>query len=146
VIGDVEMVGKILAGRLQDLTAVLERHDAFVVRPEEGGRSAAETPQGSGDLAAVARDMVLRMLSVAASPDGSALLRELADRDHTSAELATRFGRPRLTVWEQVNDLVQVGLAAREYGEDRVGLTQAGLTVAELIEHLVLATTGELTP
>ena len=146
MIGDVGMVGKLLAGRLRDLTTVLERHDAFVVRPEEGGRSAAETPPGGGEVAAVARDLVLRMLSVAASPDGSALLRELADRDHTSAELAARLGRPRLTVWEQVNDLVQVGLAAREYGDDRVGLTPAGLTMAELIEQLVLATTGELTP
>lgn len=147
---DVAVVGKVLAGRLQDLMVVLERHDAFVAQPDDSGRGPARIsqpiPSVGAESADVARDMVLRTLSVAASPQGSTLLRALGDRDHTTAELATLLARPRLTVWEQVNDLAQVGLAARDGVDDRVGLTPAGVAVAELIEGLSVATTEALRP
>lgn len=144
MIGDPGVVGKVLAARLHDLAAVLERQDSFVVRPGLGGESDGRA--GPQDSAVLARDLVLRMLSVAASPAGSALLRELAVQDSTTSALAARLGRPRLTVWEQVNDLVQVGLAAHASGEDRVGLTPAGSAMTELVEDLVRATEGELAP
>lgn len=139
---DLDVVGKVLAGRLQDLAAVLARHDSFVVRPEAPGQHEPSGPPDPAIAEDIARDLVLRMLATAASPGGSALLRELADQDQTTRSLAERLGRPRLTVWEQVNDLVQVGLAGHDGGEDRVGLTPAGLTMAALIEDLVAATAG----
>lgn len=143
MIGDVGVVGKVLAGRLRDVAAVVERGDAFVVRPEEVGPAGgpAEPEQG-----AAARDLVLRMLGALASPPGWSLLQALAEGDCSTADLSSQLARPRLSVWQQVNDLVQVGLVAHEFGGDRVGLTPAGLVMVELVDELVRASSAEAAP
>ena len=141
---DLTVVGKVLAGRLRDVEAVVERADAFVVRAEEGIRAAG--PVQAAERTAAAQDLVLRMLAVLASPSGWAVLQALSDGDRGTADLSSQLGHPRLSVWEQVNDLVQVGLVAHEFGGDRVGLTPAGLVMVELVEQLVRASSPEDSP
>ncbi len=144
MITDLAVVGKVLAARLRDVAAVVERADAFVVRADEGARAVGADEAVEGTAAAA--DLVLRMLAVLASPPGWALLQALSDGDRGTSDLSRQLGRPRLSVWEQVNDLVQVGLVAHEFGGDRVGLTPAGLVMVELVEQLVRASGPEDAP
>lgn len=144
MITDLAVVGKVLAGRLRDVAAVVERADAFVVRDGEGTRGGDLAEAGEGRAAA--RELVLRMLSALANPAGWALLQALSDGDRGTADLASQLGRPRLSVWEQVNDLVQVGLVAHEFAGDRVGVTPAGLAMVELVDQLVRASSAEVAP
>lgn len=136
---DLAPVGASLAGRLRDIAAAVRRHDGFLVRPDE---STTDAPAPEAVTPEVAREFVLRMLCVAASPRGADLLRELCGRELSTAQLATRLDRPRLAVWEQVNDLMQVGLVGRDGLDDRVGLTAAGSRVSELIDDLAQSVVG----
>lgn len=130
---DLAPVGASLAGRLRDIAAAVHRHDGFLLRPDE---AATDVPSPEAVTPVVAREFVLRMLCVAASPRGSDLLRELAGHEMSTAQLASRLGHSRLAVWEQVNDLVQVGLVGRDGLDDRVGLTAAGSCMADLFDDL----------
>lgn len=135
---DPAAIGEAVARRLRDLTALLHRMDSFL--PEPSPSIWDDEPQSAEGEVDAARDAVLRMLTAAARPSGAALLRILSGGDLTTSALAARLGRPRLTVWEDVNDLLHVGLASHLAESDRVGLTAGGQAMAHLIEQLVAAT------
>jgi hypothetical protein len=134
-------VGESLAARLRHIAAAMYRHDGFV-----GGSTdsvvGSPPPKPEPVTLELAREFVLRMLGVAASPRCADLLRELSGRELSTAQLAVLLDRPRLIVWEQVNDLVQVGLVGRDTLDDRVGLTAAGSSMTELIDDLVQRVAG----
>lgn len=135
---DLAPAGTALAGRLRDIAASVHRHDSFAIREGQGIACTSAPETVTTELA---RGFVLRMLGIAASPRGADLLRELAVHDLSTAELAARLDRPRLAVWEDVNDLVQVGLVGRDGLEDRIGLTPAGTVVSSLIDELIQSVT-----
>lgn len=135
---DLAPLGASLALRLRDISAAVHRYDGFVVRP---GAAAADVDPPAAVTPELAREFVLRMLCVAASPRGADLLRELCGQELSTGQLASRLGRPRLAIWEQVNDLVQVGLVGRDSLDDRVGLTAAGSSLTGLIDDLALRVT-----
>lgn len=147
-------MGESLASRLRHIAMAVHRHDGFIGGLPAGACAASPTAGAPDPIVRplpherepvgpeLAREFVLRMLGVAASPRGADLLRALAGRELSTAQLAESLARPRLTVWEQVNDLVQVGLAARDGLDDKVGLTAAGSCMNELIDELVGHVTG----
>lgn len=143
---DLAPMGESLAARLRHVAAAMHRHDAFVggcTDPVAGLPEARTEPEPV--TVELARDFVLRMLGVAASPRGAELLRELSGRELSTTQLAASLDRPRLAVWEQVNDLVQVGLVGRDNLDDKVGLTAAGASVSALIDALAQRVAGTQT-
>ena len=134
---DLELVGKGLGGRLAALYTALERYDRFAFRPDEQ----AAPPDGPGgqDADEAGLALVLRAVRAASAPQGWQVLSRLAAGDATTEEVAAVLATPRVVAWEQVNDLVQVGLVGRELDGDRLGLTEAGMGVVELIRGLAAA-------
>ena len=121
-----------LALRLRDLARMLDRLDRL-----ESGTGTWLASQADGDFAAAAIDMTLRALRGAADPTNFAILAFLSR--HTTApmaELEGAAGLGRLALAERVNDLVQVGLAARNIDTDQVQGTAAGAALVGLINSM----------
>jgi hypothetical protein len=130
---DPDVIGRGIGARLRQLGAALRRYDAFVFRPGVDAGPAAPPEDGQP---AAARAQVLRALRACADASGWQILARLAGGDATSGELGTLLRCPRLTAWDQVNELVQAGLAARDLETDAVGLTAAGRGMVDLVEAL----------
>ncbi len=129
-----------LAFRLRDIARTLDRLDRL-----ESGTGEWLAAQDDAALAGAAREMALRALRAAADPTNFALLTFLAA--HTSApmgELEKASSLGRLALSERVNDLVQVGLAARNIDTDQVQGTAAGAALVGLIEGIGEATAKKL--
>ncbi len=129
-----------LALRLRDIARLLDRLD----RLESGTGRWLET-QHNGALAEAATEMTLRALRAAADPTNFAILTFLSA--HTAApvaELEKASGLGRLALAERLNDLVQVGLAARNIDTDQVQGTAAGGALVGLIQSIGEATAKRL--
>lgn len=120
-----------LAARLADVQAVYQRSNSFVRIPGPATSVAETSTQGA------ARELLLRLCRTVGVADNAALLELLADGDCLRAELEQRTGRSALVLWEQVNELVQVGLARHDLSSGRVGLTAAGVALTDLGRQLV---------
>lgn len=127
---DPALVAKGLADRLADIEAARERYSSFAFTP---GSAPPEAPVMGDDADRGARDLVVRMLATLGDPANDRVVHRLVEDDATVTELAEITGLPPLATWERVNGLVQVGLARHELEGDRVGLTGAGRSMAELI-------------
>ena len=137
---DPELIGRGLAQRLHQLMAAFERYDSFVFRPgASAGATAGATVLLADEAGPAAKALVLRALRCCGDTACWQVMERLAVADATTGELAVLLGCPRLIAWEQVNELVQAGLAARDLDGDRVGLTSAGRGMAELVEALTEA-------
>lgn len=136
--GDLSPLAKGLAGRFADLTAAMARLDRFAFRPE------GDVAPPDADVDGAARELVVRALHVASDPVNDRILTELAEGDASLVRLAEACGITRLAVWERVNDLVQVGLVARELEGDRVGLTPAGQTLGGLLTQIAASVAAEV--
>jgi hypothetical protein len=131
-----------LAARLADVETAIERYRAFSFQPDDAAPAAAMAEE---DTLQAARELVLRALAAASDPLNHRIMRRLAEGDAALADLAPVCSLPRIAVWERVNDLVQVGLAARALEGDRAGLTPAGLAVVELVDEVARETTESRT-
>lgn len=130
---DPSLVAKGLSSRLADIEAARQRYVSFAFTP---GDDAAADGSAADDAPALARELVLRTLGTLADPVNDRMVRRLADGDATVRELAALLGLPDVAVWERVNDLVQVGATRHAVDGDRVGLTGAGMALAELVAEL----------
>ncbi len=122
-----------LAGRLHSLVAVLDRFDRL-----ESGSGTWRSTFADDELPEAATELALRTLRTVADPNNFTLLRVLATSDsHSIGQLMeiTEFGR--LTLSEQLNDLVQVGLAIRLIDTDHAQITAAGASMVRLVETLI---------
>ncbi len=129
-----------LAFRLRDLARMLDRLDRL-----EAGTGEWLSTQSEADLIEAATDMTLRAFRVAADPMNFAILKHLCE--HTSvpmADLEQTIGLVRLALNERVNDLVQVGLAARNIDTDHVQGTTAGAALVGLIVSISQTTAKKL--
>ncbi|MDQ3945360.1 MAG: hypothetical protein M3357_09470 [Actinomycetota bacterium] len=138
---DPSLLGKALGSRLRDLEAAVERFGSYSFAPGEPAPPAALV---AGEMAPAAREIVLRALRVAGDPAAYAWLQRLSGGDATLAELADLAGVSRLVAWERINDLVQVGLVARDLDGDRAGLTGAGRVLVDLVEEAAESAAAEL--
>lgn len=121
-----------LAGRLRSLATMLDRLDRL-----ESGSGAWLATFEEDELPEAATELALRALRTVAGPDNFVLLRALATRDSCSiGQLMEITGSGRLALSEQLNDLVQVGLAARLIDTDHAQITAAGASMVRLIERL----------
>ncbi len=128
---------------VRQLGAALRRYDAFVFRPGVDAGPAAPPEDGQP---AAARAQVLRALRACADASGWQILERLAGGDATSGELGTLLRCPRLIAWDQVNELVQAGLAARDLEADAVGLTAAGRGMVDLVQALTASAAAASVP
>lgn len=137
-----QSAGRSLGRRVAELDRAARRLDAF---------APAATEPGSADPARDAatledcRAIVMRALHTASSPATGAMLRHICDQAPSSGELAQVSGRPRLATWEEVSDLVQVGLAERDLERDLVRPTPAGRAVVGLVQEISQAAWTEAT-
>ena len=129
-----------LALRLRDLARLLDRLDQL-----ESGTGEWLTTRTAADMQDAALDMTLRALRVAADPTNFSILVYLAaNSTATLAALEDASGLKRLSLTERLNDLIQVGLAARNIDTDQIQLTAGGAALAALIESIGAATAKEL--
>lgn len=141
---DLELIGRGLGTRLNTLGAVLDRFDSFVFRP---GQAEPDSGAPAGEQAdQVACALVLRALRAAFDPSGWAVLTVVANDDATTAQIASALSTPRMVAWEQVNDLVAVGLVGRELERDLVRITDAGRGLVKLVRRLARAAAEAVTP
>ncbi len=129
-----------LAMRLRDIARMMDRLD----RLESGTGEWAASLQ-NGELKSASTDMTLRALRVASDPTNFALLAFLSTHESAStADLEKCVSVGRLALIERVNDLVQVGLAARNIDTDQIQSTAAGAAVVGLINSISDATAKKL--
>lgn len=148
---DLPAVGAAIGARLRQLDAALDRHDAFVFGPGQAAQARATGHEPGHDPGhdqadarlAAATALVLRALRCVGDPAGWQLITRLADAGSTTGELADLLRSPRLVAWEQVNDLVQAGLAVRALDGDGVAATPAGRGLAGLVRMLAAAAVAE---
>ncbi|MBM4425181.1 MAG: hypothetical protein FJ030_17685 [Chloroflexi bacterium] len=121
-----------LALRLRDLARLADRLDRL-----ESGTGEWLSAQSEADWRAASTDIVLRALRTAADPANFAILTFLsAHSSAPMAELEQAVGLGRLALSERVNDLIQVGLAARHIDTDHAQGTAAGAALVNLINSI----------
>jgi hypothetical protein len=131
-----EAVGHIASG-LRARAAQVARAEAqlaaFAWKEDDAGTQASEGGMG---LSA----MLVRAVRWALDGDTYPVLRALAvDGDATVGTLAGRMGVDRLAAVDRVGAWTQAGLVGRDLETDRVGLTELGVGIVELMEQLVRA-------
>ncbi|MCG6958107.1 MAG: hypothetical protein LJF04_19130 [Gemmatimonadetes bacterium] len=119
-----------LARRMAQVRTAEERLSSFIWK--EGG-PAHGNPDGVSD----ATSWVARVLHVATEGDNHRLLNLIAGgEDATVGTLAGVLGRGHTEVADRVSALIQAGLVARDLESDRVGLTELGGGVVELVSDV----------
>ena len=129
-----------LALRLRDLARLADRLDRL-----ESGTGEWLTLQSDRDWRTAATDITLRVLRTAADPMNFAILSFLsAHSSAPMAELENAVGIGRLALSERVNDLIQVGLAARHIDTDHIQGTAAGVALVNLVNSISETTAARL--
>jgi len=136
----IDAVAEGLWGRLRDTILALRRLETFTFVPEDPGAGPEWLPRLLEDprlLDEVATEVVLRAFRTGAEAVNFRILTRLADGNPVAlAELAEAARLPRLVLSERVNDLVQVGLAARDLEKDAVSATPGTRGFLTLVEEL----------
>ena len=128
-------LARALAARLRDTIDAGERLQSFAWQDAPAGAPSPELAEG--DELAVAHDFLLRVLRGVGDPANHAVLTAAAREGGTGIDvIAGELGVPRLVVTERANELIQLGLAARDLEHDRVALTAAGEALYELVCEL----------
>ncbi|MCA9963980.1 MAG: hypothetical protein KC423_07050 [Anaerolineales bacterium] len=128
-----------LAGRLRSLVLVIDRLD----RLESGGGDWLAR-FAEDELAETTLVLTLRALATVANRDNFRVLAALVGSDSLGmGELMAVTGNGRLLLSERLNDLVQVGLAARLIDTDHAQITAAGVNMVQLIEEISRKTAEE---
>jgi hypothetical protein len=130
-------LARALAARLRDAANAGERLASFAF--SEG--AAAPGPElREGEEMAAAHDFLLRVLRGIGDPLNWRVLSVVAtaqDGERISLDvLADAVEMPRLAVAERANELIQLGLAARDLEHDSVLLSPAGSAMFDLICEL----------
>lgn len=129
-----------LALRLRDLARLADRLD----RLESGTGEWLERQREVG-FDAAAQEMTLRALRIASDPVNFALLGHLAAQASLPVtELERLSGLDRLSLNERINDLIQIGLAAREIDTDHAQITEAGTALVRLLNQIKQETARRL--
>lgn len=119
-----------LARRMAQVRTAEERLASFAWK--EGGPA-----HGEPGVVSDATSWVARVLHVATEGDNHRLLHLITgDGDPTLGSLAGALGRGRTEVADRVSALTQAGLVARDLESDRVGLTELGGGVVELVSDV----------
>lgn len=94
---------------------------------------------------ALARELVARLLRIAADARLAPLLRALvADGGQGVAALAVRQGASRLALLRRADDLVDAGLADRDPERDTLTVTPLGADLVALLDLIESATAASL--
>jgi DNA-binding HxlR family transcriptional regulator len=121
-----------LASRMRNLALSIDRLNRL-----ESGSGDWLSEFNKGELADSAMAMTLRAMSTVSDSVNFSLLSLLASTESFSMrDLIQKSGIARLMLSERLNDLVQVGLAARLIDTDHVQITAAGADMAALINEL----------
>ncbi len=125
-----------LAARLRDALDAAVRLASFSF--EENGPPPPELIDGQES--GVARDFVLRAVAGASDPSNHRLLVAAHAEEEaggvTVERLCELLELPRLAITERVNELIQLGLAARDLKRDTVVCRPAGAALTELLVEL----------
>lgn len=126
--------------RAAQLVTAEERLSAFAWSENASG---ARRPEPRLD----ASFLVVRALRTALEDDSFRVMRALVrDGDATLGIVAERLEVPRLAAVDRVGAWTQVGLVGRDLETDRVGVTELGRGIVELVDVLVRESTREGTP
>ena len=132
-----------LADRLRTLLLTMDRLDRLETAGELAGWLDRE--RAAGRLPEHARELFLRALRVAADPTNFMVLAALDPLDSVDlVELMRRTKTGRVAASERVNDLVQVGLAAREMVGDQIRCTALAEGLVALVEEVAGETGKQL--
>jgi hypothetical protein len=137
--GAVVVAGRSLGRRVVELGQAARRLEAFL--PDRGDVGDAEPDPGP--TPEDCRALVMRAVHVASDPVPGRMLRHLCEQPASGSELADLTGQPRLAAWEEISDLVQVGLAERDLERDLVRPTPAGRALVELVVDMADAAWAE---
>ncbi len=140
---DPAVLGKVLAARLADIAAAIDRYDSFAFSERPAPTAADNRLRRPGRARPGTSPWPPCGPPAIRCPTPCSAAWPAATPPSPSSGRAT--GLPRLAVWERVNGLVAGGLAGRRHEDDSAGLTPAGSTLVELVEGAVAAA-GEAAP
>jgi len=132
-----------IAARYGRTLRAIDRLDALDGR---SGPLASEELRGDpGAADALARELVARLLRVAADARLTPLLRALvADGEQGLPALAAGQRASRLAVLRRADDLVDAGLADRDPEHDTLAATPLGAALAAFLDQIEAATAASL--
>lgn len=130
----VEAIARGLARRMAQVRKAEKHLAAFAWREgateAEGAGQEAEPDPGTA--------WVLRVLRTASEGDNHRMLRAIPRAgDGTVSALAMALGCGRTDAVDRVSGLAQAGLVGRDLETDRVGLTELGQGVLDLVDQVV---------
>ncbi|MHB8631276.1 MAG: hypothetical protein ACYC9W_05040 [Candidatus Limnocylindria bacterium] len=136
-------LGRGIAARYARTLRAIDRLDALDGR--SGALASEELRDDPGAADALARELVARLLRVAADARLAPVLRTLvADGGQGLAGLAVRQGASRLALLRRADDLVDAGLADRDPERDLLIATPLGAALVALLDQIESATAAAL--
>ena len=126
-----------LAARLRDALQAADRLASFSFNGESGDAPAPQLVDG--EELATSHDFVLRVFRGACERGNAQILGTVVNAGDQGAgvdRLAADLGLTRMATLERVNDLIQLGLVARDLPQDVVRATPAGEGLLELLSEL----------
>ncbi|MEK7864039.1 MAG: hypothetical protein AAB295_12375 [Chloroflexota bacterium] len=132
-----------IAARYARTLRAIDRLDALDGR--SGPLASEELRDDPRAADALARELVARLLRVAADARLAPLLRALsADGAQSVAALAERQAASRLALLRRADDLVDAGLADRDPERDTLTATPLGAALTALLDEIESATAASL--
>ncbi len=127
-----QCLGNSMAKTIKEITMVMDRYDSF----------AFQTSQQTTDQRATAsvvdvRDFILRTMQRVGDPINYSILNKLAISQASIEQLSEVVSLDRLSVWERINDLLQLGLISRSLEMNLVTLTKLGHLFVQLVEFTI---------
>jgi DNA-binding MarR family transcriptional regulator len=136
-----QQLGIALAALVRYHAAVIDRED----RLEAGtGTWLTEFRDDADSRSSAMRSAVLRALQLGFDDLNFRVLEELGEGDTTPDDLGERLGLDRITLAQQVSDLVSAGLATKLPETGRVSATAAGSALVDIVGEAVARGETEL--
>lgn len=128
-------LGTSLESTIKEVIRVMDRYSSFAFQ------SSQKTTNKMAVASAVdVRDFILRILQRVGDPINYSILNKLVDCQSSIEELMELVSLERLSVWERINDLLQMGLVSRSLEMNLITLTQSGHLFVQLVEFTIEST------
>lgn len=128
-------LGASIEKTIREITRVMDRYSSFAFQP---------TQQTTNDMVVASsvdiRDFILRAFQRVGDPINYSILNKLAAQESSVEDLAVLASLDKLSTWERINDLLQIGLVSRSLERNLITLTQSGHLFVQLVESTIEST------
>ena len=138
----VDTLARAVAARYATAVRAADRLDALDGR--SGALASEELRDDPAAAAAAARELVARLLRIAAEARLEPVLRSLEGGPRGAREVAASLGLHRLAMRRRVDEMVDAGLAEYDPNTDRVQRTPLGTALVAIVDDLAATTAAAI--